>query len=753
MTGIWGRPPRFASVPQAAGRRLPAIPRTAAAAAGGMTQLVTAAACKAREWTHGTTMTRHLLLASTLLALPINAARADTARYTVITGGKNVGHLTADTNGATTTIDYDVKNNGRGPTMAEVVTRDAAGLPTAWSIKGTTTFGSKVEERFSRDGGKASWTDATGPAQANGASAAVYVPQSGSPWSDQVFATLLLKRPGLSMPALPGGTLTLTKGETLDVTGTGGPLHVTRYDLSGIQTTPETMLLDANGKLFAVVSPSQVFIRAGYEGEETRLRGLAADWTTQRYVSIQRDTAHHYGAPVRIRNVRLFDPATSALTAPVSVLVSGRKIAAVEPLDRPATPGEVTIDGAGGTLVAGLYEMHGHLGQDAALLNLVAGITTVRDMGNDNAVLARLIERMDAGEIGGPHVIRSGFIEGKSPYSANNGILVDNQQAAVDAVRWYAARDFWQIKIYNSMNPAWVPAMVKEAHALGLRVAGHVPAFATADQMIEAGYDEMTHINQFTLGWVIAPSEDTRTLFRLTALKRLPALDLHSPKVQHTIDLMVAGHKAIDPTLGIHENLLLDRDGHVPPGAVDYIDHLPIGERRDMMKAWIDTSAPGDDAAYRGAFDQLIAVTKMLHDRGVFIVFGTDTGGSFTYHREMELYQRAGMTAPEILKRATYDSARYTGQDQTMGSIEKGKLADFFLVPGDPTKDLKAIKTISMVAKDGAFYYPSEVYPKFGITPFTTAPRVEMPPAADAKVGAVRLLEPVPHNGRDEVAE
>jgi hypothetical protein len=62
-----------------------------------------------------------------------------------------------------------------------------------------------------------------------------------------------------------------------------------------------------------------------------------------------------------------------------------------------------------------------------------------------------------------------------------------------------------------------------------------------------------------------------------------------------------------------------------------------------------------------------------------------------------------------------------------MGSIEKGKLADFFLIPGDPTKTLKAIKTIRMVVKDGAFYYPSEVYPKFGISPFMTAPNVSEP--------------------------
>jgi imidazolonepropionase-like amidohydrolase len=106
------------------------------------------------------------------------------------------------------------------------------------------------------------------------------------------------------------------------------------------------------------------------------------------------------------------------------------------------------------------------------------------------------------------------------------------------------------------------------------------------------------------------------------------------------------------------------------------------------------------------------------------MVFGTDTGGSFTLHRELELYTQAGLTPSEILKRATYDSAVYLGQDQQLGSIEKGKLADFFLIPGDPTKNIQEIKTIRMVAKDGIFYYPTEIYPKFGITPFTKPPEV-----------------------------
>lgn len=667
------------------------------------------------------------------LCLPLSALAADQVNYTAVFGGRNVGHVKVDIDGRKAKIDFNVKNNGRGPTMAETITFDANGLPADWKISGTTTFGSKVDETFASNGKRATWKDSTGPGKASPAEPAVYVAQSGSPWSNQIYVRALLKRPDLAMPALPGGTLRLEKGVTLTVQGKGGAREVTRYDLSGIDTTPETLLLEADGTLFATVSPNAIVVREGYEGEEVRLRKLAADWVTERYVGIQRDVAHQYGGPVRIRNVRVFDAQTGKLTEPVQVLVNGREIAAIEPADSPATPGETTIDGAGGTLVPGMHEMHAHVSQEGALLNLLAGITTLRDMGNDNAVLDTLVRRIEAGEIAGPHVVRSGFIEGKSPYSANNGFVVDSEAKAVDAVRWYAARGFWQVKVYNSMTPAWVPAVVAEAHKLGMRVSGHVPAFATADQMIEAGYDEITHINQFVLGWVIGAGEDTRTLFRLTALKRLPALDLSSAKVQHTIDAMVKGKKAIDPTLGIHEQLTQNRDGQIPPGAKDYFEHLPIGARRDMMKAWVDTSAPGDDKAYRDAFDKLIGVVKQLHDRGVFIVFGTDTGGSFTYHRELELYQKAGMTAPEILKRATLESARYLGEDQRRGSIAKGKLASFFLVPGDPTQDLKAIKKISMVVNDGVFYYPSEVYPKFGIKPFADKPAVT---AAEKDAGA-----------------
>ena len=71
--------------------------------------------------------------------------------------------------------------------------------------------------------------------------------------------------------------------------------------------------------------------------------------------------------------------------------------------------------------------------------------------------------------------------------------------------------------------------------------------------------------------------------------------------------------------------------------------------QRDARKAWAEINGPEDDAAYYQAYDQIVETLKRMHARGVFMVPGTDLGGSFAYHRELELYQDVGMTAPEIL--------------------------------------------------------------------------------------------------------
>ena len=652
---------------------------------------------------------------------------AVTETFSIRLFDQTLGQLVATTEGDTVKVDYEYRNNGRGPTLAETIKLGDDSLPVGWTIDGATTFGNEIHETFALANGVASWTDTTGASTAAMTEPTIYVPQNASPYTLAIYAKALLATEDRKLPAWPAGSLSMNVLDTVRVEGAGGPVDATAYALVGDDVDPTYFLVDGEGDLFALMSPRFVIVRAGYEEADDQLKEMATRLSTERLESIQAATAHTFDAPMAITNVRVFDPKAKAMTAPSTVIVENGLIKSVS-AGKVDTAGAYVVDGQGGSLIPGLTEMHGHMGEDGALKNIAAGVTLMRDMGNDNAVLSELIGKIDAGRLAGPRVVRSGFIEGKSPFSSNNGILVNSEEEAVAAVDWYADRgDFWQIKIYNSMNPAWVPAMVKRAKARGLRVTGHVPAFTNANAMIEAGYDEMTHINQVMLGWVLTPEEDTRSLLRLTALQRLPKVDLDGEQVTHTLDLMVQNGVAIDPTYAIHEALLLSRNGELQAGMADYVDNMPVAVQREAKAAWSAIGSPEEDAAYKGAFDQITGTIRRMKDRGIFIVFGTDLGGALTLHRELELYQNVGFTPAEILARATFEEADYMGLGASLGSIEPGKKADFFLVPGNPVEDLKAIKTIRLVSKGDTVYFPSEIYPLLGIKPFADVPVVAAP--------------------------
>ncbi|WP_420430783.1 amidohydrolase family protein [Hyphobacterium sp.] len=652
---------------------------------------------------------------------------AEAEVFTVLVGGTAIGQMEVETGADGYTVNFEFRNNGRGPTLSETVTLDRSGLPTSWAIEGNTTFGNEVDESFDYADNEASWTDATGSDQAVIEDGAFYVPQNASPYWLAIAARALMEDEDGILPAIPGGELRMTEIDRLEVSNETESLDAIVYAMSGTSLNPTYFLMTGDA-FFGIITPGFALLAEGFEGEDERLRALAAEYGANRFAEIQQRVIRDYDAPVLIRNVHIFDAETQTRGEAASVLVERNRIVSIAAVDAERPAEAVEIDGAGGTLLPGFFEMHGHMGETAAFLNIAAGVTSLRDMGNNNEVLTALLDRVEAGELAGPRVHRSGFIEGRSPFNSNNGILVESEEEAVAAVHTYAdAGVYHQIKIYNSINPDWVPAMIAAAEERGLRVAGHVPAFTTADAMIDAGYDELTHINQIMLGWVLEDGEDTRTLLRLTALRRLPALDLESDAVQSTIDEIATRGIVVDPTFAIHETLLLSRNGEVSPGTVDYVDHLPVSLQRQARSAWADIASEEDDANYRGAYDQITEVLRMMHERGVMLVPGTDLGGSFTYHRELELYQTIGMTPPEILSWASHGMADYLGVGDSVGLIREGYLADMILVPGDPTQDLSEIKTISMVMADGRVYFPTEIYPEFGIVPFTDVPNVIEP--------------------------
>lgn len=98
-----------------------------------------------------------------MLATPLSA---DQVTYRVLVAGEDTGHLIVDRSERQFSIDFDYKQNGRGPTFTESLQLDERGFPVNWKIVGTTTFGSPVEEYFQADDDVARWRDASGPGDA-----------------------------------------------------------------------------------------------------------------------------------------------------------------------------------------------------------------------------------------------------------------------------------------------------------------------------------------------------------------------------------------------------------------------------------------------------------------------------------------------------------------------------------------------------------------------------------------------------------
>ena len=112
-------------------------------------------------------MKLHLIITAALAALAAPAI-AETIDYRVIVQEHDVGHYTVTRDGPKVSVDYDYKQNGRGPTIKEELRLDADGAPLDWTIAGRTTFGNAVAESFHRTAKGISWRDLSGPGAIKG---------------------------------------------------------------------------------------------------------------------------------------------------------------------------------------------------------------------------------------------------------------------------------------------------------------------------------------------------------------------------------------------------------------------------------------------------------------------------------------------------------------------------------------------------------------------------------------------------------
>ncbi len=660
--------------------------------------------------------------------LAIAKVAVPTVTHTIIMQGREVGkQVVTVLPGGKIKTEFSYRNNGRGPDIFEDITLDANGQFASFSASGKSTFGAPIAETFIRKDGKAVWKSNADAGEVSGKASAIYVPVESSMEASAITVRALLRAPGNKLDALPGGQLAIARMLDANVTRGKQKGAVTLYAVTGVSFEPSYIWMwktatPSTARWFGSVTPWFSAIEKGWESNADQLLKIQMDADAMTH---KRLVEKYVKRPVGLtvfRNIRWFDAEAAQMRGPSDVFVNRGKIAAIYPPNSVIRAAATVIDGTGRTLLPGLFDMHGHTSPWDSVLQVAGGITTLRDMGNINDALNRLMTRIEAGNAIGPHIVPTGLIEGDSQHSLSLGITVKNVDEAKQAIDWYSQHGYRQVKLYNSMRPEWIAPVAAYAKERGVRVSGHIPAFMRAEQAVRAGFDEIQHINQVMLNFLVKDEDDTRTLLRFYLVgDNANQIDLDGKPVKDFIQLMVERKTAVDVTMATFEYFFLQRQGAPNPTFKTVADHVPPIIRRAWLTNTMDVTDK-NEAPFRKSYDKLLGMVKLMHQSGVPLLAGSDDVAGFTLHRELELYVMAGISPLEVLKIATWNGAKYSQVLERTGSITVGKDADLILVEGDPSKNISDIRRVSLVMKSGAIHFPSEIYAALGVKPFVLVP-------------------------------
>ncbi len=637
----------------------------------------------------------------------------------IVIQGNPAGNQTIQTDAAGLThVEYSYNDRGRGDHITATWKLDAAGVPTEYEGRGNDYMKAPVEERFDLKNGKAHWKNRSEQGEQSVTGEAFYIPVNAPPEFTGVLARALLKAPGHKLQLLPAGEASIEESGKLTVKGTTGKAELIQYRVIGLLFTPQTIWLDHNGDTAANVSSWFSVIPAPFEGAIPQLLEAqqAADNVWSEHLA--RQVAHVPKGDLVIRNTRLFDPRDLSITPGMSVLVRGDRIIRVAPdADLKASADAEIIDAHGRFLMPGLWDNHQHFSDIDGPLDLANGVTSARDMANDTDTFLQRVARFDNGSELGPRVLKAGIIDGTGEFAGPTKMRVDTAEQAIQDVDWYADHGYAQIKIYSSVKPELVPIIADHAHARGLRVSGHVPAFMSARQFVDAGADEIQHINFIELNFLFPEVKETRNRDRfIKVAEHASEFTPDKPQVRDFIAFLKQHHTVLDPTMDAFEGLFCGEPAIVMPGLESIAPRFPPQVRRQLLSGALEVPK-GKEAAYREAFPAMLRLLKALYDAGITIIPGTDNLAGYMLHHELELYVQAGIPAAEVLRMATLTPALVMGANKDRGVIAAGKLADMVLIDGDPTQNIRDIKKITTVIKGGKLYDPAAIEKALGIAP------------------------------------
>ena len=607
---------------------------------------------------------------------------------------------------------YTYTDRGRGPVLSEQITLDNNGFIKSQSISGVNYLKDSVYEHFEVNGNLAQWTNSAGKDQVEFLSDALYFRYDGTPASYEILAQGLMNVENKSVELYPKGSVTLMQKNPIIL---GDSITTQLLMIKGLDMNPVYLWLTEQA-LIGKITGNLHIIRTDFQGYRKEMKVIQDSLENQYLFQLATDLSQEIDDLI-IKNVNIFT-AEATLKRNQDVWVRKDKIKAIAPSIQSSVYGKDAriIDGTGKTLMPGMFDMHTHNTKFRGALHLAGGVTSVRDLANNKQVKA-LSHQFNSNQIIGPRIVTfCGIIDGPGPF-ANQRNVVENLDEGLAEIQAYKDLGYQQIKLYSSIKPAWVKPMADKAHQLGMRVSGHIPAYMTASQAIDAGYNEIQHMNMLFLNFM-SDTIDTRTPLRFTMVANHGAkLDLSSPEYLTFVKQLKAHQILIDPTLSIFENMFVATKGMPSPTYEMIVDRLPLINQRSYYKGGLPKPLDGSNR-YMVAHERMLDVVYDLYQKGVDIVPGTDGLPGFLYHRELELFVKSGIPIKEVLKMATIKSAVITGVADAYGSIEVGKQADLILISGNPLERISDIRKVLWTTQGGYLYEAEALYASMGIDKF-----------------------------------
>ncbi|MDZ3833322.1 MAG: amidohydrolase family protein [Sphingopyxis sp.] len=416
-----------------------------------------------------------------------------------------------------------------------------------------------------------------------------------------------------------------------------------------------------------------------------------------------------------ISNVHVVDVRTGDLGSLADVMIRDGRIVEIGPSLQPG-PDMPVLDGKGGYLVPGFWDMHVHAFQLSPQMHLplfvANGVTGVRDMMDcpetKDPLIAcvedkrRWTRSVSAGKMTSPR-----FVEVASFYFDNGEM---SPAEAVARARTYGKRGVDRLKVYNGVSRETYFALAKEGRALGISLVGHLPKAVKFQEAIASGQLSFEHAHLLVRACA-RQEHDWRT----GVMENAPPVEViekmvdsfDTRKCDTLLQRLKASNSWLVPThVTREEDARAHESNFVNDPRLDYLDPLSRWAYGDDL-----ASTAAQFKGRRGAnaldryFEAGLRLTGAAHSAGVPILVGTDTAiGGFRYHDEMALLHRAGMTPASILKAATADAARYAGKERDFGTVSVGKVADLVLLRANPVADIGNTRTIEAVVLGGRLY-------------------------------------------------